>query len=69
MYGDYEGGFSVKNEWKGGVWSKIDAILVALGRFYLLFFIIGIVLSVIGVGLLLPGSNTVKEGFSKIFSN
>lgn len=42
------GGFSVKKEWNEGGVNRIDAILIVLGRIWVIMLIISIILTVIG---------------------
>ena len=43
------GGFSVHDEWGNGGWSRIDAISIIVMRFYMVFFIISIILSILSI--------------------
>jgi len=43
------GGWSVHDEWNNKGWSRIDAISIIVMRFYIIFFIISVILSVLSI--------------------
>ena len=43
------GGWSVHDEWGKGSWNRIDAISIIIMRFYVVFFIISVILSILSI--------------------